>query len=174
MDKQTLQTTILGREFNLPLAGAMTGYWVLLLRLIVGWWFLQEGINKYVTPGTFRAGWFLEKDGTVVAPILNPLAGGATETMVNLIVPLGEVLIGLAIRFGAITRTAAFFGAIMTFFLYFGNEQWRRGMVNGELMGLFLFITIIVFGAGRVLGVDVILERTHLVETKPWLRYFLG
>ncbi|WP_246983322.1 hypothetical protein [Halorientalis marina] len=56
----------------------------------------------------------------------------------------------------------------------FGNEAWRRGFVNGELLGLVLFITAIVVGAGRVWGLDQYLERTTLVESNPWLRYLLG
>jgi len=42
------------------------------------------------------------------------------------------------------------------------------------LMGLVLFVTIIVFGAGRVWGVDSYLETTDLVGNRPWLRYLLG
>jgi thiosulfate dehydrogenase [quinone] large subunit len=56
----------------------------------------------------------------------------------------------------------------------FGNEAWRRGFVNGELLGLVLFITVIVVGAGRVWGLDQYLERTTFVESNPWLRYLLG
>lgn len=171
---QQLQTTILGRKYTLELSGTLTGYWLVFLRLLVGWWFLHEGLNKYVAPGRFRAGWFLEKTGTVVSPVLNAFAGGATEAAIELVVPAGEVLIGLGLILGVLTRTAAFFGAFMLFFFYFGSEHWRRGLVNGELMGLILFVTIIVFGAGRIWGVDSYLETTDLVGNRPWLRYLLG
>ena len=172
--RQQLQTTVLGREDTLELSGTLTGYWVVFLRLLVGWWFLHEGLNKYVTPGPFRAGWFLEKTGTIVSPVLNAFAGGATEAAVNLVIPAGEMLIGIGLILGAMVRTAAFFGAFVTFFFYFGSEHWRRGLVNGELLGLVLFVTIIVFGAGRVWGIDSYLEKTDFVRARPWLRYLLG
>jgi len=165
---------LFGREWTLDLSAQLTGYWLLFLRLLVGWWFLHEGLNKYVTPGPFRAGWFLEKTGTIVSPVLNSFAGGGTEAAVNVLVPLGEVLIGLGLVLGCLSRLASFFGAFMMFFFYFGEESWRRGFVNGDLFGLVLFLTIIVFGAGPIWGIDAILERTRFVEERPWLRYLLG
>jgi thiosulfate dehydrogenase [quinone] large subunit len=171
---RTLSMTILGRVYALELSEKATGYWFLFLRLLVGWWFLHEGLNKYATPGDFSAGWFLEKTGTLVSPVLNAFAGGSTEAAINVIVPLGEVLIGVGLILGALTRSAAFFGAVMMFFFYFGGEHWRRGLVNGDLLGLLLFVTIILVGAGRVWGVDAYLEKTTFVRNRPWLRYLLG
>ena len=170
----SFRTTVLGREYGLVLSGTVTGYWVVFLRLLMGWWFLHEGLNKYITPGDFTPGWFLEKTGTIVSPVLNAFAGGQTEAAVTILIPIGEVLIGLGLILGALTRTAAFFGAVMMFFFYFGGEHWRRGLVNGDLFGLVLFLTIIVVGAGRVLGIDAYLEATDIVDNRPWLRYFLG
>jgi thiosulfate dehydrogenase [quinone] large subunit len=166
--------TVLGQKYTLVLSGKLTGYWAVFLRLLVGWWFLHEGLNKHATPGAFSAGWFLEKTGTIVSPVLNAFAGGATETAINAIIPIGELLIGLGLILGVLTRTAAFFGAVMMFFFYFGGEHWRRGLVNGDLFGLVLFVTIIVVGAGRIWGIDAYLETTEIVRTRPWLRYLLG
>ncbi|MFB6177346.1 MAG: DoxX family membrane protein [Halobaculum sp.] len=169
-----LNLTVLGRQCTLSLSETVTGYWVLFLRLLAGWWFLHAGVRKYTTPGEFSAGWFLEQRGTVVSPILTVFAVGVTEAAVNVLVPLGELLIGVGLLLGLLTRLASYFGASMMFFLYFGTEQWRRGFVNGELLGLVLFLTLVVFGAGRVLGVDQYLEDTDFVESNRWLRYVLG
>ena len=168
------ETPVLGRRWGLEFSGVLTGYWLLFVRLLVGWWFLHEGLDKYVTPGPFRAGWFLEKTGTVVSPLLNALAGGPSEAVVNVAIPLVEVLIGLGVVLGALTRLASVFGASLMLVFYLGNEAWRRGFVNGDLMGLVLFLTVLVFGAGRVWGVDAYLERTRFVRAHPWLRYLLG
>jgi len=169
-----LDLRVLGRQWTLDLSGELTGYWLLFLRLLVGWWFLHEGLNKYATPGPFRAGWFLEKTGTIVSPVLNAFAGGATEAAVNVLIPMGEVLIGLGLVLGCLLRLASFSGAFMMFFLYFGEESWRRGLVNGDLFGLVLFLTLVVFGAGRIWGIDARIERTTFVENHPWVRYLLG
>ncbi|MFB6199198.1 MAG: DoxX family protein [Halobacteriaceae archaeon] len=171
---EELQSTVLGRTSSLDLSGKLTGYWVAFLRLLTGWWFLHAGLHKYYTAEPFTAGWFLSQTGTIVSPVLNAFAGGGTETFVNYMIPLGEVLIGLGLIVGCLTRLAAFFGATLMFFFYFANEDWSHGFVNGDLMGLVLFITVIVFGAGRVWGIDEYLEDTAIVQSNQWLRYVLG
>jgi thiosulfate dehydrogenase [quinone] large subunit len=55
-----------------------------------------------------------------------------------------------------------------------GNAGFGHGLVNGDLMGLLLFVSMIVFAAGRFYGLDTILEETTLVERHPKLRYLLG
>jgi thiosulfate dehydrogenase [quinone] large subunit len=58
-------------------------------------------------------------------------------------------------------------------FFYLGNADWAHGIVNGDLMGLMLFVTLGVLGAGRVLGLDAILEKTGIGETRA-AKYLLG
>lgn len=60
------------------------------------------------------------------------------------------------------------------FFFYFGNADWAHGYVNGVLFGLLLIASMIVWGAGRVYGLDGRLEATDYARTNPWLRYLLG
>ena len=66
------------------------------------------------------------------------------------------------------------FGAFLMAFFYFGNAGWAHGFVNGDLMGLLLFVTMIVQGAGRVMGLDAYLEETDFVRNHPRLKYLLG
>ncbi|MFB6202068.1 MAG: DoxX family membrane protein [Halorhabdus sp.] len=171
---EQLDVMILGRQYTLKLSAPLTGYWIVFLRVLLGWWFLHAGLNKFATPGEFSAAWFLEKQGTLVSPVLNAFVGGWTEVAVNILIPVSEVLIGLGVLLGCLTRLASFFGAFMMFFFYFGNEAWRRGFVNGDLLGLLFFLTVIVFGAGRVWGLDVYIEQTSPVQSHEWLRYLLG
>ena len=173
-----LTTTVFGREYTLELSAGLVGYWITFLRLLGGWWFFNRGLGKYANlwsrADPFSAGWFLEIEGTLVSPFLNAFAGGATEAFVNVTIPIAEVLIGLGLLLGVLTRLAASSATIMMFFFYFGNEAWRDGYINGDFLGLVLFLTILVFGAGRVFGLDAYIERTDIVDSHPWLRYLLG
>jgi thiosulfate dehydrogenase [quinone] large subunit len=171
---EELTVDVLGRRYSLVLSAPLTGYWLVFLRLLVGWWFLHAGLNKFATPGAFSAGWFLEIQGSLVSPILNAFAGGWTEAALNVAIPVGEVLIGLGLILGCLTRLAASFGAVLMVFFYFGNAAWRRGFVNGDLLGVVVFLTLIVFGAGRVWGIDAYLERTSFVQSHWWVRHLLG
>ncbi|MEF8828776.1 MAG: quinol oxidase, partial [Haloarcula sp.] len=78
---------------------------------------------------------------------------------------------------GALTRTAAFFGAFMMVFFYFINGEtgaWSHGVVTGELLGILIFGMIATLGAGRVLGIDAYLQHTEFVKNHPRLQYLIG
>jgi thiosulfate dehydrogenase [quinone] large subunit len=89
-------------------------------------------------------------------------------------VPLGETLIGLGLMVGALVRLASFFGAVFMTLFWVGNAGFGHGLVNGDLMGLLLFGTMMVLATGRYFGLDAILEQTTLVKKHPKLRYLLG
>ncbi|UHQ95971.1 hypothetical protein HYG82_21065 [Natrinema halophilum] len=91
-----------------------------------------------------------------------------------MMIPLGEFLIGLGLILGVLVRLAAFFGGVLMTLFYLGNADWAHGYVNGDLLGLLLFVIIGAFAAGRILGVDAVLEQTEFVQQRPRLRYLFG
>jgi len=166
----------LANETDLAPAGAWTAYWVAILRVLTGWWFFHSGVTKLLEDGlAFGYGpvYLQQMTGTALGPI--PVWMG--ENLAWLIqpgVPLGETLIGLALMAGVLTRLAAAGGvAFMTLF-WVGNADFGHGLVNGDLMGLLLFATMIVLAAGRYYGLDAVIERTRFVDQHPRLRYLLG
>ena len=77
------------------------------------------------------------------------------------------------------TRLAAFWGAFMMLLFYFGNWKVAHGVINGDFAYRLVFLAVAAFGAGRILGLDAIVERYEvdgqpLVERYPKLRYILG
>ena len=46
--------------------------------------------------------------------------------------------------------------------------------VDSSLVYLLLLFGLGAWGAGRLLGVDRVLEETDIVRNNPWLRYVLG
>lgn len=180
MTNQLQTHDVLGRDVTFELSGTWTGYWVAMLRLVTGYWFFHAGLTKYANlwyagAEPFSAtGWLTgATQGTIVAPI-TVWAGNTIPWFVNFMIPLGELLIGLALMLGVLVRFAAFWGAFLMTFFYFGNADWAHGFVNGDLMALLLFVTLIVLGAGRVMGLDAYLEETDLVQNHPRLKYLLG
>ena len=170
------ETRLFGREVSYGLSGPWASYWLVFLRLIMGWWFLAAGLGKILEHGVLydAEGWMLHAtDGTIIFPITEWVAMNAV-VVPNLLIPWGQLAIGLGLMLGCLTRLAAANGALLMAFFYFGNAGWENGFVNGDLMGLLLFLTIIVFAAGRVWGIDASLEDTDFVRKRPWLRYLMG
>lgn len=170
-----LETRLFGEDATLSVSVPWVAYWVAFLRVLVGSLFLHAGMDKFLAGQPFDAGWWLGGPGS--EGILGPLMvwfGQNAPWFVNIMIPTGELLVGLGLVLGALTRLAAFSGSMLMFFLYFGNADWEHGFVNGDLLTLVLLVTLVVFGAGRVWGVDAHIERTGRVRDSRWLRYLLG
>jgi len=162
---------------------SLSVWFILALRLMMGIAFLQSGLNK-VLSGSFSAAGYLQNappaNGSPVAELF--VAMGETGwfvAFVNVAVPWGEVLIGLGLLVGGLTRLAAFWGAFLMLLFYLGNWEITHGYINGDFAYMLVFLSVAAFGAGRILGLDAYIERYEiggepLIERYPWMRYVLG
>ncbi|MCY4730215.1 DoxX family protein [Natronomonas gomsonensis] len=158
-------------------------WFILALRLMMGVAFLQSGASK-VLAGDFSAAGYLQNappaNGSPVADLF--VAMGNTPALVefaNIAVPWGEVLIGLGLIVGGLTRLAAFWGAVLMLMFYLGNWEISHGYINGDFAYMLVFLSVAAFGAGRILGLDAYIEQYEvdgqpLVERYPWTAYILG
>lgn len=132
----------------------------LILRVYLGWQWMTAGWHKLT--GGFDATGFMK--GAVTKPIVDK----ATNELVyptftaflehfalphaawfNVIIPIGEFLVGLGLILGALTTAAAFFGMMMNFmFLFAGTVSTNPWLI---LLGGLVFIA--ETNAGRF-GVD--------------------
>jgi thiosulfate dehydrogenase [quinone] large subunit len=167
---QSLTDTGVGFE----LSGPWATYWVAVLRVITGWWFFHAGVTKLLDVGLgFEAAGYLNgMSGTTIGPLATFLAG--FPDIIGALVPVLETLIGLALMAGLLVRLAAFGGAFFMTMFWVGNGGFAHGVVNGDFMGLLLFLTMIVLAAGRYYGLDAIVEQTDFVQNRPRLKYLLG
>jgi thiosulfate dehydrogenase [quinone] large subunit len=173
-----VETRLLGREVSFTVAEPWLAYWLVILRVTVGWWLLHAGLDKFLA-WPFDASWFVggAAAGTTLGPIVTLFSEGAALSFVNIMVPLGQTLIGLGLILGALTRLASFFGAMLMTFFYFINGEtggWAHGLVTGELLGLLLFAMFATLGAGRVLGVDAYLAEMDRFKNNARLQWLIG
>jgi thiosulfate dehydrogenase [quinone] large subunit len=166
----------LADEFEFDLAGPLAGYWLAILRVITGWWFFHAGVTKLIEDGlaySYGPAYLQQMTGTALGP-LPVWMGNNLAWLIEPGVPLFEALIGLALMAGVLVRLASFGGAIFMTLFWVGNAGFGHGVVNGDFMGLLLFVTMIMLAAGRYYGLDAIIEKTRLVQAHPKLRYLLG
>ena len=156
---------------------------MLALRLTTGYAFLHAGYVKVTEAGWSANGYLANVAATNGNPLQGMFAWMAGTPwfveFVNVAVPWGELLIGLGILVGALTRLAALFGAFMMALFYFGNWEVAHGFVNGDLTYMVVFLAVAALGAGRIVGLDAYIERLEvsggpLVERYPALGYVLG
>jgi thiosulfate dehydrogenase [quinone] large subunit len=154
---------------------------VALLRIMVGIIFLWAGLEKLLAPQAFDASGFLKfaTAGTLGWPfvtgeiakgtVFNPTQGiwlalagnSAAMNVVNVLVPLGQIGIGISLILGLLTRFGAIMGALMMTFFFFAAWDFAYGIVNQHLAYALICLTIAGLGAGRYYGLDgVLAERT--------------
>ncbi|WP_435075098.1 DoxX family protein [Halorubrum sp. HHNYT27] len=158
-------------------------WFILALRLMIGLAFFQSGLSK-VLGGEFSAAGYLQNapaaNGSPAAGLFAAMAESSLFLeFVNVAVPWGELLIGLGVIVGLLTRLAAFWGAFMMLLFYLGNWDIGHGYINGDFAYMLVFLSVAAFGAGRILGLDAYVEKYEiggvpLVERFPWARYLLG
>ena len=162
----------------------LSAWFVVALRLIMGGAFLGAGLGKYAffAGESFNAGGYLMGASGPLAGVFNAMAESAMFLeFANVIVPLTQVLIGVALITGAFVRLAALGGAMQMsmFYLASWDVAGPLGFVNSDLVYLVVFLAVAAFGAGRILGLDKHIEQLDvggraLIERYPKLRYVLG
>lgn len=165
-------------------AHSLSAWFVLALRLMMGFAFLYAGLDKLLGAEPFSAQGYLlgavpANGGPLVDLFIWIGETGWMLAIIDIAVPFGQLAIGLALIVGAFTRLAAFFGAFMMATFYFANWDVAHGLINGDFAYMLVFLAVAAFGAGRILGLDAIIEQyeidgTPLIEKYPKLDYILG
>jgi thiosulfate dehydrogenase [quinone] large subunit len=147
---------------------------VAVLRIAVGIIFLWAGLEKLLAPAPFDASGFLKfaTAGTLGWPfvagevaegtVFNPthgfwvaLAGNAgLMSIINVLVPFGQIGIGISLILGLFTRFGAAMGTLMMLFFFVAAWDFAYGIVNQHLTYALIATTLAGLGAGRYYGLD--------------------
>ena len=142
---------------------------ITVLRVVVGWHFLYEGVAKLTSPSWSAAGYLKQARGPFadffrwLASQPNLLANADLITM------WGLTLVGIFLMLGLFTRLAsvAGIGFILLFYLcnpplvgYFYSIPTEGSylIVNKNLVELCALVVILVTGSGRFAGLDRLLH----------------
>jgi thiosulfate dehydrogenase [quinone] large subunit len=143
---------------------------VVVLRVLIGWHFLYEGLAKLTKPDWTAAG-FLKQARGPLSSLFHWMASDPNLLeIVNLLNMWGLTLIGLGLVLGCFTRTAAASGILIVLLYYFCNPPFvgyfysipTEGsylVVNKNLVEMAALGVVLVTGSGRVAGLDRILHR---------------
>jgi thiosulfate dehydrogenase [quinone] large subunit len=147
---------------------------LVLLRTAIGWHFAYEGFYKLMLPGWSRGGqrvaaWsaegYLRGASGPWASFFHNLAGqAATMQAVDILVPIGLVLVGLSLMLGLLTQFGCL-GAMAFLTLFYVSQPPFSGMPQPGAEGTYLYInknlieflavlTIMAFRTGGIAGLD--------------------
>ena len=140
--------------------------YVVLLRLWIGFYLLQQGVNKYARDFPHRD-WFTRQIGNVADLNLFPWYKAFLENAVvphqetfGYLVMAGEILVGSCLLLGLFTRFSACVGLFMLVNYFLGPGMARGGAQSAHQQTYIVsLIVLILANPGRTLGLDGLLFR---------------
>ena len=180
---KTFDGNILGREVHFEYSALWIVYAVVGLRVVMGWIFLQAGYDKITADPKWTAEGFLKFAIPENNPFRDTFMNMAGNGLVDNLNVYGQILIGLCLILGLFTRGAAVWGAIMMLFYWAASLTGGLGdflplehgwVVDDHMVYAVLLFGIGALGAGRILGLDALIEKTEFVQKNSWLKTILG
>ncbi len=141
---------------------------LVILRMMIGWHLLYEGITKVINPYWSSASYLMESkwilSGWFKAIVANPTA----LTIVDFINEWGLIAIGLGLIAGFLTQIATVAGIVLLVLYYLANPplvgftysmptEGSYLIVNKTLIETAALFVLALFPTGRTIGLDVFL-----------------
>lgn len=161
---------MMNKDSALPQYSTLQLTSLVILRVLIGWHFLYEGIAKLISPHWTAASYLLESklvfSGVFFWMASNPLV----LKLVDFLNIWGLIAIGLGLIVGGLTRVASIAGVLLLLLYYICNPPFigytysipMEGsylIVNKNLVEMFALVVLIVFPTGSIIGLDRLLER---------------
>lgn len=156
---------------------------LVVLRVLIGWHLLYEGVVKLWNPNWTSAGYLRDSEG-IFAGLFDALTRNATVlNVVDLLNVWGLTLIGLCLVLGLLSRWAII-GGIALLGLYFLSHPPLIGVqyalpsegsylwVNKNLIEVAALVVLLLFPTSRLIGLDRLIFGTSdrkLVTEEPEL-----
>jgi len=143
---------------------------LVVLRIIIGWHCLYEGISKLITPGWSAKG-FLSESKWVLSGISNwIITHGSVLNVVDFLNEWGLVAIGLGLILGLFSRPAAIAGTILLLMYYLCNPpligleysiplEGSNLVVSKTLIEAVATFILVLFPTSHIVGLDMFVSR---------------
>jgi thiosulfate dehydrogenase [quinone] large subunit len=153
------------------------------LRLALGFMFLYGGYEKIETEmgGKLATSGFLAH---VAGPFAFLFTGMAGNPAVEALLVYGELLIGISLMLGIVTRVGGVSGAMVSLLLYlstlpamtagFAGSYFdfllsKNALISSYVIYILLFVAFVFLVPGRFFGADGIIQNAGFVQRRPIL-----
>jgi len=143
---------------------------LVILRVLIGWHFLYEGIAKLLKPNWSAAG-FLLQSKWILADLFKWMAEDPTLlSIVNFLNIWGLIFIGLGLILGCFSRISSLAGMGLILLYYFCNppfiglyyaipSEGNYLIVNKNIVEMAGLFVMFVFPTGKILGLDHLIQK---------------
>ena len=147
--------------------------WLSVLRILIGWHFLYEGITKIFDPEWSAYGYLMTSGGFLKGLFTSMAGNPGTLEVVSFLNAWGLALIGLGLFIGLFTRLSCYFGAALLLLYYLSHppfigienilpQEGHYLFVDKNLIELVALLVISLFPTGEFLGIDLLIKRKQV------------
>ncbi len=147
---------------------------LVVLRVMIGWHFLYEGMVKVLNPYWSSDGYLLESKGIFSGLATSIVANPTSLKIVDFLNEWGLIVIGLGLMAGFLTRTASIAGIFLLLFYYLFHPPFigytyqtpvegSYLIINKNLIEMCALFLLTVFPTGKIIGLD----RLIFTKKKP-------
>jgi thiosulfate dehydrogenase [quinone] large subunit len=143
---------------------------LVILRILIGWHFLYEGMVKVVDADWSAAPFLMASQGPLAGLFKGMAANPDVLDMINFCNQWGLVLVGLSLIAGLFSRWACVGGMALLFMYYISNPplvglnppavaEGSYLVVNKNLIELFALFVLFLFPTGKIIGLDRLINK---------------
>jgi thiosulfate dehydrogenase [quinone] large subunit len=141
---------------------------LVILRILIGWHFLYEGVTKLLNPSWSSLGYLADSKGFMSGLFHTWATNPGTVKILDFMNEWGLVLVGLGLIMGAVTRISIIGGMVMLAFYYLSHppmvgykfalpSEGAYLWVNKNLIEIFALAVLLVFPTQHLFGIDRLL-----------------
>ena len=147
-------------------------FWLVVLRVVIGWYFLYEGLAKVLTPGWTSYGYIMDSQGLFSGLFKSIGQNTAFMPLVDVVNIYGLIIIGIMLILGLFEKVG-YIAAISLLALYYfshpaslnavyilppeGSYLW----INKNIVMLAATVVLMVFPSARNIGLDRIIFKNR-------------
>lgn len=140
-------------------------FWLVALRVTIGWHFLYEGLAKLTNPNWSSVGFLLDSEGHLSGFFLSLASNPDLLYWADLLNIWGLIAIGVGLILGLFSRIAIASGILLLTMYYFSHPPFvglsyampTEGsylIVNKVLIEMMAMIVLLLFPSSRRIGID--------------------
>lgn len=134
---------------------------LVILRMMIGWHLLYEGISKLNDPFWTAAGYLSQTEGFLQTFSLWILSNEEILRIVDLLNQWGLIILGICLILGLFSRLSAIMATVLLIFYYLCAPEMGSGenlYINKLLIEAMALLVIYVFPTGHLVGLDLFLD----------------
>lgn len=146
---------------------------LVILRLLIGWHFLYEGVLKLYSSSWTAKGYLLSSQGFMKG-LFQWMAGDSIVGVIDAINIVILVGAGVVLILGVWTRAASLAGCILLLLYYLSHPSWpgllegptegNYWLVNKNLIEAVALLVIYAFPTGKYFGLEVFFKKNKSLE----------